>query len=264
MATESLSTYLFQAIVAACVILAAYLLNRLVLRKAVERFAASAELEPQYTTMIERFGSVILYLAALSVILANLGVSGLLYGLLASAGFAGIVVGMAAREVFADILSGIVLVADKPFKVGDPVVIGGESGQVEAISLRSVTVRAWTGEKVVMPNSKVSGSTIKNFSIDQRRADIVLPVEPQADMRKVVAICKDLLTANPDVLKEPEPTLLVGDFKETGVELTLLFWVPTPKFFSASTEIRQQILERLANEGVSIALRQIRILNPDR
>jgi len=81
LATESLSTYLFQAIVAACVILAAYLLNRLVLRKAVERFAASAELEPQYTTMIERFGSVILYPAALSVILANLGVSGLLYGL---------------------------------------------------------------------------------------------------------------------------------------------------------------------------------------
>jgi MscS family membrane protein len=264
MVTESISTYIFQAIVAAVVILIAYLLNRLVLRKAIERFATAAELEPQYTTMIERFGSIVLYLAALSIILANLGVSGLLYGLLATAGFAGIVVGMAAREVFADLLGGIVLMADRPFKVGDPVVIDGTSGKIESISFRSVTVRAWTGEKVVMPNSKVSGSTIKNFNIGHMRADILLPVEPRADIRKVVRICKDLLTANPDVLKEPEPTFLVGEFKDTGVELTLLFWIPTPKFFQVTTEIRQQILESLASEGISIALPHIRVLNHDR
>lgn len=84
MVTESASTYMFQATVAAVVILIAYLLNRLVLRKAIKRFATTAELEPHYTTMIERFGSIVLYLAALSIILANLGVSGLLYGLLAT------------------------------------------------------------------------------------------------------------------------------------------------------------------------------------
>jgi small-conductance mechanosensitive channel len=264
MVTENMSTYIFQATVAAVVLLITYLLNRLVLRKGIERFASTAELEPHYTTMIERFGSILLYLVALSIILANLGVSGFLYGLLASAGFAGIVVGMAAREVFADLLGGIVLMVDRPFRVGDPVVIDGTSGKIEAISFRSVTVRAWTGEKVVMPNSKVSGSTIKNFNIDRMRADILLPVEPRADIRKVVRICKDLLTAAPDVLKEPEPTLLVGNFKDTGVELTLLFWIPTSKFFQVTTEIRQQILERLASEGISIALPHVRVLDHDR
>jgi small conductance mechanosensitive channel len=261
MVGENVPTYVFQATVAAVVILIAYLLNRLVLRKAIERFASTAELDPHYTSMIERFGSVVLYLVAVSIILANLGVTGVLYGLLASAGFAGIVVGMAAREVLADLLGGIVLMADKPFKVGDPVVIDGTSGKIEAISFRSVTLRAWTGEKVVMPNSKVSGSTIQNFNIANRRADILLPVEPQADIRKVIRICKDLLTSSPDVLKEPGPTLLVGDFKDTGVQLTLLFWISTPKFFQVTTEIRQQILERLASEGINIALPHIRVLN---
>jgi small-conductance mechanosensitive channel len=261
---ENMSTYILQATVAAVVIIIVYLLNRLVLRKTIERFASTAELDPHYTAMIERFGSIVLYLVAVSIILANLGVTGVLYGLLASAGFAGIVVGMAAREVLADLLGGIVLMADRPFKVGDPVVIDGTSGKIEAISFRSVTLRAWTGEKVVMPNSKVSGSTIKNFDMPHQRADILLPVEARADIRKVIRICKDLLTGSPDVLKEPGPTLLVGDFKDTGVELTLLFWIPTPKFFQVTTEIRQEILERLTGEGISIALPHIRVLNSDR
>ena len=257
---DSLPLILFHAIVAALVFAAAYLVNRFFVGKIIERFAVSVEMEPHLTNTLKKFGSLMVYLIAVSIILANLGVSGILYGLLASAGFAGIVVGMAARQVFADILSGIVLLAQKPFKVGDPVVVGSESGQVEAMVFWGVTLRAWSGEKVLISNSKVSQSIIKNFNIDSRRAEITFLVDYRSDIRSAMKICRDLLMENSEVLKDPGPTLLVGDFKEAGMELQLFFWLPVSKFFSTGTIIRRQILENLSKEGVKIAVPQIRIV----
>jgi len=261
---SSISPYMFKAIVTGGILIAAYLVERLVLRTFIGRFAASIELDPHYANIIKKFGALLVYLAASFVVLANLGISGLLYGLLASAGFAGIVVGMAAREVFADIISGLILMIERPFKVGDPVVIGGESGMVEAIGFRSVTVRAWSGEKLVIPNSKVSDSTIKNFNIKARRADISLLVDYQADIGKAIKVCEELLRGHPEILEEPKPTLLVGDFKDLGIELKLLFWLPTPKFFPILTEIRQRILESFSKEGIKIALPRIRVIDHSR
>jgi len=73
-------------------------------------------------------------------------------------------------------------------------------------------------------------------------------------------ICRDLLMENSEVLKDPGPTLLVGDFKEAGMELQLFFWLPVSKFFSTGTIIRRQILENLSKERVKIAVPQIRIV----
>ncbi len=63
---------------------------------------------------------------------------------------------------------------------------------------------------------------------------------------------------NPEVLKEPKSSLLVGEFTDKGIELNLLFWLPTSKFFSMDTEIKQQLSEKLSKEGIKIALPQIK------
>lgn len=258
MSIDTIPAYMVQAIIAISILIAAYLVNRLLIRKLIDRFAFTIDLESNYKNVLQRFLSIIVYLIGIFIILANLGVSGFLYGLLASAGFAGIVVGMATREVLANILNGIMLMAEKPFKPGDAVVIGGDSGRVETMSFRSVTVRAYSGEKVIIPNTKVSESTIRNFNIKTRRANILLQVSYEADIRKVMKICRDLLLNNPEVLKEPKSSLLVSDFTDKGIELNLFFWLPTPRFFSMDTEIKQQLSEKLSKEGIKIALPQIK------
>lgn len=73
-------------------------------------------------------------------------------------------------------------------------------------------------------------------------------------------ICRDLLIGNPEILKDPSPTLLVGDFKEAGIELQCFFWLPASRFVSTGTTIRRQILENLSKEGIKIAVPQIRIV----
>lgn len=118
--------------------------------------------------LIRLLVNVTLFIIALIVVLANLGVN--VTGLVAGLGVGGIAIGLAAQGIFADLFAALSILFDKPFRRGDVIRWETTTGTVEAIGLKSTRIRAISGEEVVISNTNLLGKELRNFArIEQRR-----------------------------------------------------------------------------------------------
>ncbi len=235
--------YLFEAVLSLVIIAIGYAVNRFFIQKSIDEFSDKADLDVHLRTPLKRFFSVILWLIIFFIILGVFGLENILWGAFAAAGFAGIVIGMATRDVVGDMLIGLLLYVYRPFKIGDSVMISDIEGTVKDIGIGGVQIKAWSGEIVTIPNSKVRTSIIMNYSIDVRRASINLYVDYNFDFNKAIEICYKVLNGVPEVIKDPKPVVSIGDFKEQYVKISILVWFSIDEFLNGCNEVKRLLAE---------------------
>ncbi len=134
--------------------------------KLVNRYLArlfdKLELDPTLEIFIQRATSVILWLLLLVIILGNLGIN--IGGLIAGISVGGFIVGFAIKDVLANLAAGMLLLINRPFKVGEEVEIAGIKGKVKEIGISACIIISENNEWIVIPNAKIWGNPIKNFS----------------------------------------------------------------------------------------------------
>ncbi|MCH2189717.1 MAG: mechanosensitive ion channel family protein [Gammaproteobacteria bacterium] len=173
-----------------------FYIARFVLIRRLEKIAAATEND--FDDRLIHFIKQFLWLAALFVgLIWVLKINGIQIGpVLASAGIAGIAIGLAAKETLADILAGIFLIADRPIRIGDRIIIDkigkhwGGWGDVVDIGLRRTTIRNTDGVIVNYPNSALATSTIKNFSMDPQ--PVRARIRFQADFDSSPALIREI------------------------------------------------------------------------
>ena len=190
------SSSLAQTIAAVMLTIIIFYLLRFVVIKRLERVAANTnnDFDDRFVHFLKQF----LWLAAIfGGLIWVLRINGIEVGpVLAGAGIFGIAIGLAAKETLADILAGIFLIADRPIRIGDRIIIDkigkhwGGWGDVVDIGLRRTTIRNTDGVIVNYPNAALAASTIKNFSMDPQpvRARIRFQVDYSADPEQVKTI----------------------------------------------------------------------------
>jgi len=186
---------LVQSLVAVAAVIMVFYLCRFVLLRRLEALASKTDND--FDDRLIHFIKQFLWLAALFFGLVwVLKINGIQVGpVLAGAGIFGIAIGLAAKETLADILAGIFLIADRPIRIGDRIIIDkigkhwGGWGDVVDIGLRRTTIRNTDGVIVNYPNAVLASSTIKNFSIDPQpvRARIRFQTDYSADPALVKA-----------------------------------------------------------------------------
>lgn len=135
--------------------------------------------------VVKNFFGIIIYAIAFFVLLGVWNLRTTLTGLLAAAGMVGIVIELSLREVLSDLLAGIILFFDRPFRVGDSLVMGDIGGKVLDIGARSVKLKTWDGIFATIPNRKVASEVLKNYSkYTQRRLEVVVGVDYDSDLEK--------------------------------------------------------------------------------
>ena len=235
--------YIFEIIISAIIIVIGYATNRFFIQKSIDEFSDKADLDVHHRTPLKRIFSLILWLIVLLIILGVFGLDQILWGVFAATGFAGIVIGMATRDVVSDMLTGILLYVYRPFKIGDSIMIGDIGGTIKDIGMGGVRIKAWSGEFVIIPNSKVRTSIIRNYSIDVRRASINLYVDYNSNFNKAIEICYRVLDDVPEVIKDPKPTIGIGDFKEQYVKISILAWFSIGEFLNGRNKIKKLLAE---------------------
>jgi len=154
---------------------AAWLVKKLVSDRLIDNFTTKLELGEPEAQPIKKIFAIILYIVAVFVVLRIWHLRGTLTGLLAGAGIVGIVIGLAIRDITSDLLAGIILFFDRPFKIGDALVIGDIGGKVLDIGLRSVKLKTWDGVFATIPNRKVCSEVLENYTrYNQRRLEVVV------------------------------------------------------------------------------------------
>jgi small-conductance mechanosensitive channel len=173
--------------------------------------------------------------------------------LIAAAGIAGIAIGMAAQRSVSNIISGLFLLADQPFEVGDAVDIGGNAGVVLDISLFSTRLRTFDNKYLRIPNDTVANAKITNLSFyDIRRIDIPVGVAYKSDVGTAVEVLTGVVADNKNVLAEPEPQVLVSGFGDSSIDITVRVWVQRTELFAARTELIIGIKSALESAGIEI------------
>ncbi len=152
---------------------------------------------------------------------------------LASAGIIGIAVGFAAKDTLANLFSGVFIMADSPYKLGDYVVIDDNvRGKITHMGIRSTRLLTRDDVEVTIPNSLMGNSKVVNESggpHEKYRIRIGVDVAYGSDLDQVVEILESIANAEPEVCDDPEPRVRYRAFGGSGVNLELLAWVAEPE-----------------------------------
>jgi small-conductance mechanosensitive channel len=187
------------------------------------------------------------------VVLGELGVK--LTALLGAAGIVGIAVGFASQTSVSNIISGLFLISEKPFAVGDVIRSGTTVGIIQSIDLLSIKIRTFDNLFVRIPNEKILSSEVTNITrFPIRRMDFLFQVAYGQDLSEIHDLLTKIARDNPWSLDEPEPVIVFNDFKESGVEILLGLWFSGSDYMDLKNSIMKEVTARFLEEGVSFAL----------
>ncbi|OPY28067.1 MAG: Large-conductance mechanosensitive channel MscMJLR [Methanocella sp. PtaU1.Bin125] len=207
--------------------------------------------------LIPFFGKVItaaIYILALLMILSRFGIE--ITALVASMGVAGIAVALAAQETLSNVFGAIAILTDRPYKVGDRLLIPGiGQGDVTDIGLRSTRIVTRNNEVLVIPNQQMAGSEIINLSMPDShlRLKIKVGISYKSDVDRACAIMEEIARACPTVAQEPKPAAYVNELGDFAIGITMLVWIGEYRQdYSVSDQIYRQILTRFRAENIEI------------
>jgi potassium efflux system protein len=197
-------------------------------------------------------GIVIAGLAAFSYAGFNLSNLAILAGALS------VGIGFGLQSVVNNFVSGLILLAERPIKVGDLVVVGGEEGYVRKISVRSTEVETSERARVLIPNSYFITEKVKNWTLRDNTRRIVIPISVGygCDPRKVRATLLKVAQDNPDVMTTPAPSVDFDFGADTLNFKVYAFVDDLSKGGSTSTDLRIAILDAFNEAGIAMPFRQ--------
>ncbi|MCB1043429.1 MAG: mechanosensitive ion channel family protein [Acidobacteria bacterium] len=178
-------------------------------------------------------------------------------GWLASAGIIGIAVGFAAKDTLANLFSGVFIIADAPYQIGDYIVLDGqERGRVTHIGLRSTRILTRDDVAVIVPNAVISNTKIINESggpYEMFRVRVDTSVAYGSDIDAVKACLQRIADEHPQVVKDPFPRVRFRSFGDSGLNIQLLVWVEKPELRGAVVDSLLTIIyKEFAKQGFEI------------
>ena len=241
--------------VAIAIIVAGWFVAKWVSRPAdrmLERFQVDVALRHLITRIVHAL--VLLVFAVMA--LQNLGVQ--LLPLIAGLGIAGAGIALAMQGVLGNMAAGLTIIFTRPFRVGEYISIVGEEGEVVAITLFSTVLSHPDRSRVVIPNRKIVGEVLHNYG-GIRQLDLSVSVAYGTPLEEAMAVLREVVSANPQVLGEPPPVIGVGRLGESSVTLSVRPWVNVGDYGPAGAEINRSMVDALRARGIEIPLPQVEV-----
>jgi small conductance mechanosensitive channel len=184
-----------------------------------------------------------------------LGWTDALYSLLTAAGVVGIIVGFAVKDVAANFISGLFILVDQTFVVGDAIEVDAYSGTVQEISLRSTTIATWDGPVVTIPNSTMATTPVINYSTTPtRRMDVTFSIAYEEDVKNALAAVEAVIAAEERRAPDQSVNVYVSDVREYAIDVRALFHVPNDDWFSVLKDFRARVLTEFRKQDVELAV----------
>ena len=178
------------------------------------------------------------------------------------AGALGVGIGFGLQNIVNNFISGLILLFERPIKVGDILVIDGQWGEVKEIRVRSTVFQTYDRYVLIIPNSELLSGKIVNWTHYGRiptRLSLDVGVSYGADVRRVTRVLTEVCLANPRVLKDPPPTIFFRAYGDNALNFSIRVFLqsPEPKDRNAAThEINSAIFQAFQQEGIEIPFPQ--------
>lgn len=224
---------------------------------AIRKWSSRSEhVDSTLGAFLSRLARVAIIIFTMLAVLAKFGVETTsIVGVLAAASLA---VGMAMQGTLSNFAAGIMLLVFRPFSVDDFVNVAGESGTVVELGIFATELKPLSGEFTLIPNSKIWGETITNFSRNSvRRIALPIGIAYDDDHEQARTLLLEIAKNHPMVLNDPAaPAVVMSELGDSAVVMKLLCWVKTPDFVPATGELRELTKERFDAEGLNFPFPQ--------
>lgn len=164
------------------------------------------------------------------------------------------------QNVLKNFVSGLILLFERPFRVGDVLDVGGQKGTVTSIGLRASILQLWDGTETLIPNSSLLENNVSNWTYSSRkvRFSVTVGAAYGSDTRRVIQLLGEVADRHGLVEKEPKPQVLFTDFGESALLFELRYWADVLKANAAQvgSDLRQMIAGAFAENGIVIAFPQ--------
>lgn len=147
---------------------------------------------------------------------------------LAGLGILGFTVGFALQDVMKNFAAGVLLLLQKPFRIGDNISVAGFDGAVTAIDLRSTEINTFDGRIVIVPNADVLNHAIINFTRSvNRRVELSVGVAFGSDLEQVQTLALEAVRQIPGLLADPAPQVVFRNFGDSAIHFAVFYWIDT-------------------------------------
>lgn len=248
-------SYSFSAIGAVILLIVGYIVAGLAERSI---FAGLKHVRGFDLTLCHFFSKMARYAILALVIVMVLGQFGVqTASIIATIGAIGLALGLALQGTLQNIAAGIMLLALRPFRIGEYVEIGAVAGTAEEIGLFATRLRTIDGIYILAPNSTLWNQPVRNFTRNGvRRNDITIGIGYDDDIDLAQKTLLGLATADKRVNKDPAPTAFVAALGDSAVSVTLRYWTSASDFLSAKLDLTKRAKQTFDDEGISIPFPQ--------
>ncbi len=234
------------------VVLITWLVAKIV-RYSAFRWAQQTEGDHSTEILIGRLGYGGVWIAGTVV---ALGVWGIDFAtMLGALGLTSVAIGFSLKDVLSNYISGVILLAARPFSIGDQVVIEGYEGTITQVQLRSTTLRTYDGRMIYLPNQEVFQANITNNTAAQyRRSAVMVGIDYEANIARARQVIVKAIAAVDAVQTDPAPEVLVQELAASTVNLEVRFWVNSHQagFLETTSEVAQVVKETLQTEAIEM------------
>lgn len=228
-----------------------------ILLKITDKVLAKSKLDKSLHALIRSFAKILLLFVAVMIVASSLGIN--VSSLLAVLSIAGVAVSLAIQDILSNFFSGVVLLGSHPFKVGDYVTIGGQTGTIVETGLTHTKLHTLDNQVILVPNSAVTSNVITNVTAeDTRRVDFTFTASydaPAETVKKALQEAADI----EQVLKDQPVFVEVSKYGESAIEYTVRVWVKTEDYWTAYFSIMDRVRGAYAANGVSMTYPHINV-----
>jgi small-conductance mechanosensitive channel len=236
--------------------LVVYVVGRTLVRPGVERVLALREVEPTLERALQKVVGAAIVALAVAVGLAFAGFTRLLSASATIVAAVTLAVGIAAQDLIGNLVSGVFIVGDNRFNIGDWIEWDDRAGTIDDIGFRTTQIRTAANDVVTVPNSELTSTAVTNTVLaDRRRLTYAVEVGYGDDVGAASEILRACVDRRSDVVADPPPEIRLTNLGDPGVELTAVFWIPDPAetdVLELRSGVGRDVKERFDAAGVEL------------
>ncbi len=251
-------------IVGLLVFVAGYLATRLIrylVVRAVRRTPGGMTVERALSRVIAIVGVILSLLTALATVGVDIG------ALIAALGLTSLAIGLALKDTIENAITGVLLLIQRPFNVGDVIKVGDIIGTVADVAIRTTNIKTFDGLHVLIPNRQVYNEVITNWTYyPQHRVTMTIGVASETDLAQAYQVLSEAVVATPGVLADPAPRVSFEGFDESSIHMVFQFWIEwqTTSVTDLQRHLTQAIRDVAHRAGIDlpVSIRTVDLQNP--
>ncbi len=256
---ESLGLSGVSVVISAIIVFLICLIAIKIIMKAVEKLLSrSKKMDSVLQGFLKTVVRVALWALAIVIIAGALGIP--TASLVAVLSIAGLALSLSVQNILSNLFSGITLLITKPFGAGDLVDVGANTGVVKTVGLFYTVLDTLDNRVVNIPNSDVTGASVVNYSRNPlRRVDMTFNASYDDSTEAVRAAILEAAQADPKILPDPAPFIVIGQYKECTVEYIVRVWCNNADYWDVYFGMNERVRERFAADGVHMSFPHVNV-----